>query len=130
MLSVVLGYVVMLVAVLAGQVAFTALGLGLMAQPGEQPDYWLFCLQSQYRILLSDDRRVCHRSFGRARGTEAYVGSGGAVDRNVHRVHDQVRRRSAALVFDRPHVPLHPWIAHRRSLSVVAGEGWQSARLG
>jgi hypothetical protein len=33
-----------------------------------------------------------------------------------HRVHDQVRRRSAALVFDRPHVSLHPRITHRRSL--------------
>ena len=54
MLSVVLGYVVMLVAVLAGQVAFTALGLGLMAQPGEQPDtgYFAFNLSTGFFFLM------------------------------------------------------------------------------
>jgi len=50
MLSVVLGHVVMLVAVLAGQVAFTALGLGLIAQPGQQPDagYFAFNLSTGF----------------------------------------------------------------------------------
>src|SRR5260370_39609302 len=54
MLSVVLGYVVMLVAVLAGQMAFTALGLGLMAQPGEQPDtgYFAFNLTTGFFFLM------------------------------------------------------------------------------
>ena len=54
MLSVVLGYVVMLVAVLAGQVAFTALGLGLMAQPSEQPDtgYFAFNLSTGFFFLM------------------------------------------------------------------------------
>ncbi len=54
MLSVVLGYVVMLVAVLAGQVAFTALGLGLMAQPREQPDtvYFVFNLGTGLFFLM------------------------------------------------------------------------------
>ncbi len=54
MLSVALGYVVMLVAVLAGQVAFTALGLGLMAQPGERPDtgYFAFNLGTGFFFLM------------------------------------------------------------------------------
>jgi hypothetical protein len=53
-LSVVLGYVVMLVAVLAGQVAFTALGSGLTVQPGEQPDavYFVFNLSTGFFFLI------------------------------------------------------------------------------
>ena len=54
LLSVVLGYVVMLVAVLADQVAFTALGLGLIAQPGQQPDagYFAFNLSTGFFFLM------------------------------------------------------------------------------
>jgi peptidoglycan/LPS O-acetylase OafA/YrhL len=54
MLSVVLGYVVMLVAVLAGQVVFTALGLGLMAHRGQQPDagYFAFNLSTGVFFLM------------------------------------------------------------------------------
>jgi peptidoglycan/LPS O-acetylase OafA/YrhL len=51
MLSLVLGYVVMLVAVLAGQVAFSAFG---SAQPGEQPDtvYFVFNLATGFFYLI------------------------------------------------------------------------------
>lgn len=54
LLSVVLGYVVMLVAVLAGQVAFTALGSGMTIRPGEQPDtaYFLFNLSTGFFFLM------------------------------------------------------------------------------
>jgi hypothetical protein len=54
LLSVVLGYVVMLVAVLACQVAFTALGSGLTVQPGEQPDavYFVFNLSTGFFFLM------------------------------------------------------------------------------
>jgi hypothetical protein len=54
LLSVVLGYVVMLVAVLAGQVAFTALGSGITVQPGEQPDfaYFVFNLSTGFFYLI------------------------------------------------------------------------------
>jgi hypothetical protein len=54
MLSVVLGYVVMLVAVVGGQVAFTALGSGMTIQPGEQPDtgYFVFNLATGFFFLM------------------------------------------------------------------------------
>ena len=44
----------MLVAVLAGQVAFTALGSGLVAQPGQQPDtaYFVFNLSTGFFFLM------------------------------------------------------------------------------
>jgi hypothetical protein len=53
-LSVILGYVVMLVAVLLGQVAFTALGSGMTVQPGEQPDtfYFVFNLSTGFFFLM------------------------------------------------------------------------------
>jgi hypothetical protein len=46
LLAVALGYVVMLVAVVGGDMAFTALAPSLMPQPGEQPDavYFVFNL--------------------------------------------------------------------------------------
>ena len=52
----VLGYVVMLVAVLGGQVAFTALGSGMTIQPGKQPDtvYFVFNLCTEFFYLISD----------------------------------------------------------------------------
>jgi len=48
LLAVALGYVVMLVAVVGGDMAFTALAPGLMPQPGEQPDavYFVFNLST------------------------------------------------------------------------------------
>jgi hypothetical protein len=54
LLSVVLGYVVMLVAVLAGQLAFTALGSGMTVQPGEQPEtaYFVFNLSTGFFYLI------------------------------------------------------------------------------
>ena len=54
LLSVVLGYVIMLVAVLAGQVAFTALGSAVTLQPGQQPDtaYFVFNLSTGFFFLM------------------------------------------------------------------------------
>jgi hypothetical protein len=54
LLSVALGYVVMLVAVLAGQVAFTALGSGMTVQAGKQPDtfYFVFNLSTGFFYLI------------------------------------------------------------------------------
>ena len=54
LLSVVLGYVVMLAAVLAGQVAFSAFASGLTAQPGQQPDtfYFVFNLIMGFFYLI------------------------------------------------------------------------------
>jgi hypothetical protein len=54
LLSVVLGYVVMLVAVLAGQVAFSAFGSGTTSQPGQQPDtfYFVFHLIMGFFYLI------------------------------------------------------------------------------
>jgi len=48
LMAVALGYVVMLVAVVGGDMAFTALAPGLMPQPGEQPDavYFVFNLST------------------------------------------------------------------------------------
>src|SRR5215467_6326093 len=50
MLSVVLGYVVMLAAVLAGQVAFTALGSGIAVQPDTV--YFVFSLSTGFFYLI------------------------------------------------------------------------------
>ena len=54
LLSVVLGYVVMLVAVVGGDMAFTALAPGLMPMPGEQPDpvYLVFNLGTGFFFLM------------------------------------------------------------------------------
>jgi len=54
LLSVVLGYVVMLVAVLGGHVAFTAVGSGMSIQPGKQPDtvYFVFNLSTEFFYLI------------------------------------------------------------------------------
>jgi hypothetical protein len=54
LLAVVLGYVVMLVAVLGGDMAMTALAPGLMPQPGEQPDsvYFVFNLSTGFFFLM------------------------------------------------------------------------------
>ena len=54
LLSVVLGYVVMLAAVLAGHVAFTVLGPGMTVQPGKQPDtvYFVFNLSTGFFYLI------------------------------------------------------------------------------
>ena len=50
LLSVVLGYVVMLVAVLAGQVAFTALGSGMTVRPDTV--YFVFNLSTGFFYLI------------------------------------------------------------------------------
>ena len=54
LLSVVLGYVVMLVAALGGDVAFTALGSGPVPEPGGQPDavYFVFHLGTGFFFLM------------------------------------------------------------------------------
>lgn len=54
LLAVVLGYVVMLVAVLGGEVAFAALGSGPTPQGGEQPDavYFVFNLGTEFFFLM------------------------------------------------------------------------------
>ena len=54
LLAVTLGYVVMLVAVVGGDMAFTALAPGLMPQPGEDPDavYLVFNLSTGFFFLM------------------------------------------------------------------------------
>jgi len=54
LLAVALGYVVMLVAFIGGEMAFTALAPGLMPEPGEPPDavYFVFKLGTGFFFMM------------------------------------------------------------------------------